>query len=97
MTPLISVVVPVRDHADALADCLDALARQRHAPASEILVVDNGAPADLRGLVARFPRARYARDDRPEGDGSGLQHSGLDPLVGKRSHENNGQAATLAH
>lgn len=65
MTPVISVVVPVRDHADALADCLDALARQRHAPASEILVVDNGAPSDLRGLVARFPRARYAREVAP--------------------------------
>src|SRR4029453_5474412 len=65
MTPLISVVVPVRDHADALADCLDALARQRHAPASEILVVDNGAPSDLRGLVARSPRARYAREVAP--------------------------------
>lgn len=65
MTPVVSVVVPVRDHADALAECLDALARQRHAPASEILVVDNGASSELRGLVARFPGARYARETTP--------------------------------
>lgn len=62
MTPVISVVVPVRDHAAALVGCLEALSRQREAPASEILIVDNGASADLRELVARFPSARYARE-----------------------------------
>lgn len=58
MMPLISVVVPVRDHAEALADCLAALARQRHAPASEILVVDNGAPPTCARRKTGRPASR---------------------------------------
>lgn len=65
MTPVISVIVPVRDDAGMLADCLEALARQRHAPASEVLVIDNGAPPGLCELVGRFPGARYVREAAP--------------------------------
>src|SRR5687768_1929723 len=49
--PDVSVVVPVRDGADVLGACLDALAAQ-HGVRAEIVVVDNGS-TDGTGAIAR--------------------------------------------
>jgi glycosyltransferase involved in cell wall biosynthesis len=52
VTPQVSVVVPVRDSAQVLADCLDSLAAQQQAPPFEVVVVDNGS-SDGTGELAR--------------------------------------------
>lgn len=48
--PLISVVIPVRDDAEALRRCLRALAAQRR-PADEVLVVDNASTDDSAAVA----------------------------------------------
>lgn len=58
--PSVSVVIPVRDDAEALAQCLARLARQRVAPL-EIVVVDN-ASSDASAAVAAAYGARVVRE-----------------------------------
>jgi O-antigen biosynthesis protein len=41
--PLVSVIVPTRDHPELLASCMDGLLRRTDYPALEILIVDNGS------------------------------------------------------
>lgn len=54
--PVVSVIVPVWNGHDVIADCLDALMRQ-DAPAGsfEVIVVDNGSTDDTPVIVARYP------------------------------------------
>jgi glycosyltransferase involved in cell wall biosynthesis len=64
--PLVSVIVPVHNDADRLADCLAALDRQTWPPDRlEIIVVDNGSSDDPAELADRFPRVRWEREPRP--------------------------------
>jgi glycosyltransferase involved in cell wall biosynthesis len=52
MTPSVSVVVPVRNGEDTIADLLQALANQAGAPDdTEIIVVDNGSTDCTRDIV----------------------------------------------
>ncbi|WP_291887684.1 glycosyltransferase family 2 protein [Cellulomonas sp.] len=60
--PSISVVVPARDDADALARCLQLLAEQTVAP-HEVVVVDN-ASCDSTRLVATAWGARVVVEER---------------------------------
>ena len=54
-----SVIVPVRDGAQALAGCLGALAAQTYPPERvEVLVVDDGSSEDLAPALPRDPRFR---------------------------------------
>jgi glycosyltransferase involved in cell wall biosynthesis len=53
--PLVSVVIPVRDGADTLPRCLDALAAQQDAPAFEVIVVDNGSTDTTAALAGAHP------------------------------------------
>ena len=63
--PTISPAVCTRDRPDDLANCLAALERTLWDAAQEILVVDScSASGATREVVARFPRARYVREDR---------------------------------
>ena len=77
--PTVSVVIPVRDDAPALRECLERLSRQTVAP-SEVVVVDNGS-SDATAAVARawgaivvseprvgIPSAAAAGYDRARGD-----------------------------
>lgn len=59
----VSVVIPVKNDAPALARCLEALARQT-APADEIVVVDN-ASTDASAEVARSAGARVVTCAEP--------------------------------
>ena len=53
--PLVSVIIPTRDHADLLGTCTDALLRRTDYPALEVLIVDNGSTeADARALLDRL-------------------------------------------
>ena len=61
--PMVSVVVPVKDDAEKLLHCLEALARQRVAPL-EIIVVDNGS-SDDSAQVARTNGADVLFEPRP--------------------------------
>jgi glycosyltransferase involved in cell wall biosynthesis len=64
--PSISPAVCTRDRPDDLANCLAALERTLWDPAQEIVVVDScSASGTTREVVARFPRARYVRENRP--------------------------------
>ncbi len=63
--PRATVAVCTRDRTEDLARCLEALMALPD-DGQEVLVVDN-APATTatRDLVARYPRVRYVREDRP--------------------------------
>ncbi|MFH5821539.1 glycosyltransferase family 2 protein [Georgenia sp. AZ-5] len=61
--PTVSVVIPARDDAPALARCLDALAAQRVRPA-EVVVVDNGS-RDATAAVAAARGARVVSEPLP--------------------------------
>lgn len=60
--PGISVVVPTRDRARSLSECLTGLALQTHPP-YEVVVVDDGShdPEATAGVVRRHPGARLVR------------------------------------
>jgi glycosyltransferase involved in cell wall biosynthesis len=54
--PLVSIVIPVFNQADALGRCLAALERQTYpADRFEAIVVDNGSDEPIGAVTARFP------------------------------------------
>jgi len=59
----VSVVIPARNDAAMLADCLDALALQTR-PADEIVVVDNGS-SDATAAIAAAAGARVVTEPIP--------------------------------
>lgn len=66
--PLVSILVPTRDHWELLAACLDAIARSDWpAGRREVIVIDNGSrdPETLAGLAAAEAggHIRVIRDD----------------------------------
>ncbi len=63
MSPTISVVIPVRDDAAELHECLRHLAQQHLRP-HEVIVVDNGS-LDDSAAVARAAGARVIAEPRP--------------------------------
>jgi GT2 family glycosyltransferase len=63
--PFVSVVVPARNAARTLADCLRALLRQDYpAERREILVVDNGSTDGTARLISQFPVIHLAEPRR---------------------------------
>jgi glycosyltransferase involved in cell wall biosynthesis len=62
--PTVSVVICTRNRPEALAGCLESLARSSIAP-DEILVVDNAPSVAARDVVARFPGVRYLFEPSP--------------------------------
>ncbi|MGH2803374.1 MAG: glycosyltransferase family 2 protein, partial [Thermoleophilaceae bacterium] len=65
--PVVSVVVPTRGRAAYLEVTLDSLLAQRTEVPHEILVVDDGAADDTRGVAAARPRVRYVAHDGKRG------------------------------
>lgn len=67
--PATTVIVPTRNRASYLHDCLESLAQQRSRLPFEILVVDNGSSDETPRVVDRWcrrdPRFRAAREMRP--------------------------------
>jgi glycosyltransferase involved in cell wall biosynthesis len=63
---VVSVVVPVRDGAAVIGDCLTAIASQRGAPAYEVVVVDNGSTDATADIVRqRHPDVRLVCEQWP--------------------------------
>ena len=58
--PLVSVVVPVYNGAEFLAECLGSLLLQDH-PAIEVIVVDDGSDDDSAAIAERYEGVRVLR------------------------------------
>lgn len=55
--PLVSIVIPTRDHADMLRRCIDGLLHRTHYSPIEIVIVDNGSiEPDALALLAELRR-----------------------------------------
>lgn len=64
-TPVVTVVVPVRNGADSITACLDGLAAQAQAPAFDVVVVDNDSDDDTTEVARRHAvGARVVREQR---------------------------------
>lgn len=80
--PTLSVVIPVRDDAEALRGCLALLAAQSTAPL-EVVVVDNASTDDSAAL-ARAAGARVVSEPRPgiaAAAATGYDHARGDVIV----------------
>ena len=63
--PFVSVIIPIYNDADRLAQCLEALDGQTYSKDRlEILVVDNDSEDNVAGVVQRFERVRLLRESR---------------------------------
>ncbi|WP_026370229.1 glycosyltransferase family 2 protein [Kallotenue papyrolyticum] len=75
MTVVCSVIVVTYNSATAIDACLGSLVHQQHAPAYEILVVDNASTDDTAALVrTRYPSVRLLRLDDNQGFAAGVNH-----------------------
>jgi len=67
--PLVSILIPTRDHSEVVARCMDGLLRGTNYPALEIIIMDNGttemAALDLFAEWKSHSNVRVIRDDRP--------------------------------
>jgi glycosyltransferase involved in cell wall biosynthesis len=66
MTPKISVIIPVYNHANELADCLRSLEKQTFQD-FEIIIVDDGSAEPVANATIRFEKNRGAPAARNEG------------------------------
>ena len=73
-SPRVSVIIPCYGQAHFLPDAIGSALRQSH-PASEVIVVDDGSPDDVGGVVDRYPEVRLITQ---ENRGlSGARNAGL--------------------
>jgi glycosyltransferase involved in cell wall biosynthesis len=63
--PRIAIIIPCRDHADELQDCLESIGRQRFSGAFEVTVVDSAGDPEVAAVAARFPYVRLVRSAEP--------------------------------
>ena len=63
--PRASVIIPVRNGAALLDQCLTALDHQDYRGGVEVLVVDNGSTEDIAAVTGRHPGVLLLREPRP--------------------------------
>ncbi|WP_377002810.1 glycosyltransferase family 2 protein [Coralloluteibacterium thermophilus] len=67
--PLVSILIPTRDRADLLKQCIDSIQKLTDYPAFEILVIDNGSREretfDYFASLESVSNVRVLRDDSP--------------------------------
>jgi glycosyltransferase involved in cell wall biosynthesis len=56
----VAVVIPCYKQANFLGDAIESTLKQTRSP-SEIVVIDDGSPDDVAGVVSRYPGVRYIR------------------------------------
>ncbi len=79
--PPVSVIVPVRNGASFLAECVASIVAQNYSPL-EIIVVDDGSTDDIAGALARLPtKAVYIR--RPASGQSAARNHGIRAASGE--------------
>ena len=59
--PLASVIIPCRDHAHALARCLDSVVTQKLGDTFEVIVVDAAADERVAAVARKYPAVRVVR------------------------------------
>ena len=62
-SPLISVVIPCRDHSNELRNCFQGLQKQKTNWPYEIIVVDSAADARVAATASLFPFVRLISSD----------------------------------
>ena len=67
--PVISVVIPCRNHAKELRDCLRAATQQSLKEPYEVILVDSASEAAIAEVAAEFPSVRLVRSIEPLGPG----------------------------
>lgn len=68
--PLVSLIIPTRDHLDLLSPCLEGLLQCTNYSPFEVIVVDNGSVEPetlsyLETVPSKHPEVRVIRDDGP--------------------------------
>jgi glycosyltransferase involved in cell wall biosynthesis len=63
--PIVSVIIPHLNQADALVRCLTSLAQQSFDGVVEIIVVDNGSHESLDAVARQFPAVRFLAQSQP--------------------------------
>jgi O-antigen biosynthesis protein len=58
-TPTISIIIPNRDHADILKQCINSIVRKSHYRHFEILVIENGSQEKQTALLYDHLKADY--------------------------------------
>lgn len=59
--PLVSIIIPSKDHPDVLKQCIDSIREFTAYPNYEIIVVDNGSSLANRAVIERYLEAAGAR------------------------------------
>lgn len=59
--PLVSIVIPSKDHPEILKQCIDAICAYTDYSSYEIVVVDNGSNAENRAVVERYLEQIHAK------------------------------------
>lgn len=76
--PLVSIIVPARDEAERIAECIESLLVQNY-PRFEVIAVDDrsadGTGAILESLAARDARLRVVRGEEPPAGWMGKAHA----------------------
>jgi glycosyltransferase involved in cell wall biosynthesis len=80
-SPLVSVIIPVRDGARFLGQAIDSVVAQDYEP-FELLVVDDGSRDDSARIVSDHPRARL-QSLRPSRGVSAARNAGVDAAAGE--------------
>jgi glycosyltransferase involved in cell wall biosynthesis len=61
--PRLSVIIPCKDHADELKDCLAGFRGMNTRTPFEIIVVDSAASPDVLSVIKNFPEVRLVRSN----------------------------------
>jgi glycosyltransferase involved in cell wall biosynthesis len=64
-TPVVSVVIPCRNHAAALSHCLGTVMSQELDESFEVIVVDSAADERVAAVVRQHGQARIVRSTDP--------------------------------
>jgi glycosyltransferase involved in cell wall biosynthesis len=76
MEPKISVVIPCKNHASELKECLSGLRRMKIQTAVEIIVVDSASSPEVLSVSNEYPEIKLIRSDK-ELDAASARNEGV--------------------